>query len=49
MTTRLVLLAATVLGLAAGCGSEAAPESAKQLRAATGDRTGSSGVTVELG
>jgi hypothetical protein len=47
MTTRLLLLAAVVVGLTAGCGSEAAPENAEP-REATSERTGSAGVTVEL-
>lgn len=48
MTTRLVLLAATVLGLAAGCGGDIAPEGVKQPREATSERAGSAGATVEV-
>jgi len=48
MKSRLALLAAAALAVAAGCGGEVASERAKQPREATSGRTGSAGTTVEL-
>lgn len=48
MKTRPTLLAAAALTLAAGCGSEAAPEPATPPQAAASARVGSAGATVEL-
>ena len=48
MKTRPTLLAAAALTLAAGCGSEAALETATPPQAAASARVGSAGATVEL-